>query len=721
VTPKPGFNLSRRILAGVAAGVFIGLFFGERAAILQVVAEAYVRLLQMTVLPYVTISIISGLGSLDLSQARRLGTRVGLVLMLLWVVALTAAFLVAMMFPPHLSASFFSTALLESPEPFDFIGLYIPSNPFDSLARSIVPAVVLFSITVGLALMTVPHKERLIEILDLGSEAIAKVTRFVVTLTPYGVFAIAAVFAGTLEFDTLKRLQVYFVSYIAIASLLSLWVLPGLVAALTPIPFRAVMSRTRDALILAFMTTSLFAVLPLLTQEAKALLRDYAKSDRRDEAIPDVVVPASFNFPHSGKLMALSFVLFAGWFSDTNVPLTSYPQLAGAGLLALFGSVNAAIPFLLGLFRIPSDTFQLFLASGIVNARFGTLVSAMHTLAVALLGACAVSGALRIDGRKLVRFGVITAVMTLVLVGGLRAWLQTAQHTPYDKDQAIASMQMLRNRGPAVVFTAGAAVPALPPVTSSIVDRLRERRTLRVGYFDDSLPYAFINTSGELVGFDIEMAHQLARDLGVGLELVAVSRGVLETGLDPAVCDLVMSGVAVTADRSLRVQFSGSYLDETVAFIVPDHMAPKFAEWSSIQMMGRLRVGVPQAPYFVRKIRDELPDIDIVPVESIEEMFRPRTPPLDAFVATAERGSAYTLLHPEYSVVVPKPRLVKVPLSYIIAGRDQALREIVDSWIDLKRKDGTIDDLFAHWILGQNATPAAPRWSIARDVLHWMR
>jgi hypothetical protein len=36
-----------------------------------------------------------------------------------------------------------------------------------------------------------------------------------------------------------------------------------------------------------------------------------------------------------------------------------------------------------------------------------------------------------------------------------------------------------------------------------------------------------------------------------------------------------------------------------------------------------------------------------------------------------------------------------VPLAYVIAGRDQVLASVVDTWIELKRKDGTIDDLFA--------------------------
>ena len=137
--------------------------------------------------------------------------------------------------------------------------------------------------------------------------------------------------------------------------------------------------------------------------------------------------------------------------------------------------------------------------------------------------------------------------------------------------------------------------------------------------------------------------------------------------------------------------------------------------------MGRLRLGVPRAPYFMRKIRDELHDVDIVPIDRMDDIFAAHHPPIDAAIATAERGSAYTLLHPEYSVAVPKPRPFKVPLAYIIAGRDAEMTSMVNTWIELKRKDGTIDELFAHWILGQDSAPKSPRWSVMRDVLHWVR
>jgi L-cystine uptake protein TcyP (sodium:dicarboxylate symporter family) len=70
-------STTRNILIGLALGVVMGLFLGEKAGVLQLVAEAYLRLLQMTVLPYVTVSLIEGIGSLDGAQARRLFVRVG--------------------------------------------------------------------------------------------------------------------------------------------------------------------------------------------------------------------------------------------------------------------------------------------------------------------------------------------------------------------------------------------------------------------------------------------------------------------------------------------------------------------------------------------------------------------------------------------------------------------------------------------------------------------
>ena len=116
-----------------------------------------------------------------------------------------------------------------------------------------------------------------------------------------------------------------------------------LVAALTPIRARDMLRSTRNSLITAFVAGDLFIVLPALIDASSTLLERHGAA-RSDADLPDVIVPASFNFPHTGKLLSISFVLFAGWFADALVPVADYPQLALSGLVTFFGSLNAAVP-----------------------------------------------------------------------------------------------------------------------------------------------------------------------------------------------------------------------------------------------------------------------------------------------------------------------------------------------------------------------------------------
>ena len=54
------------------------------------------------------------------------------------------------------------------------------------------------------------------------------------------------------------------------------------------------------------------------------------------------------------------------------------------------------------------------------------------------------------------------------------------------------------------------------PAPGGVLAAIYQRQTLRVGV-GDTMPYAFRNDRGQLVGFDVEMAQQLAGDLGVAL------------------------------------------------------------------------------------------------------------------------------------------------------------------------------------------------------------
>jgi Na+/H+-dicarboxylate symporter/ABC-type amino acid transport substrate-binding protein len=714
---------STKILIGLLSGVLVGLFLGEHAAIFNVAADGFVKLLQMTVLPYITLSIVTSLGSLSFAEVRTLGLRGGAVLVGLWCLALLFTFLIPLAFPVLETASFFSTTLLEQRRPFNFVELFIPSNPFYALSNNIVPAVVFFFIFFGVAMIGVERKQVALDVFNIAKEALSKATKFVVSLTPYGVFAIAANTAGTLNVDQIARIQVYLITYTIVALLVALWVLPGLVSALTPFSYKEVLGPTRDALITAFVAADLFIVLPILIQACNELLERHRLVDDRTRALPDVIVPTSFNFPHTGKLLSISFILFAGWFADAAVPVSDYPRLALTGLLTFFGSLNAAVPFLLDLFHIPADTFQLFLATGVINSRFGSLLAAVHTVAVTLLGSAAIVGSLHFNMARIARYLCITAVLTALMIGGLRLVFNHTVAGSFAGQELVYSMRPLMTSGDARLIqpTDLDNNTAAPP--GSLIDTITKRGILRVGVFADRLPFVFTTRDGHLVGFDVEMAELLARDLGVKVEFIQMQEvgARVPRALATAQVDLVMTGFPVTAPRASQILFSEPYLDETLAFVVKDELRQTFSNWAAIRELGDFSVAIPELPYFIGAIKARAPALKLSVLNSMKQIEAGLAKgTFDAVVLPAERGSVLSLLYPKYAVVVPEPGTVKIPLAYPVARHDKDFAAFLNTWIELKRRDGTIDALYGHWILGKQAGKRQPRWSIMRNVLHWV-
>ena len=260
------FSLSTNIMIGLLLGVFAGLFFGEYCRHLQIVGDAFIKLLQMSILPYIVVSIIAGIGGLSFDRAKALARKAGLLLLLFWGVGFFIILVLPLAFPHLDSGSFFSSSLVALPKKVDFVDLYIPANPFKSLSNNVVPAVVLFSLFLGIALMGAKDKEIIIKPLSTLSDALIKVANYVVYLTPIGVFAISASAAGTMTIEQFGRLQVYFITFFVGAVALTFLFLPLMVAAFTPFKYKDVVGVSKDALLTGFTTGNLFIILPVLIQ-----------------------------------------------------------------------------------------------------------------------------------------------------------------------------------------------------------------------------------------------------------------------------------------------------------------------------------------------------------------------------------------------------------------------------------------------------------------------
>lgn len=722
-------GIATQVFIGLGLGILVGVFFGEKVAFLKFGGDIFIALLQMTVIPYVVVALITSIGRLTLAEAAAGALRAGAVLLLLWVIGLAVVLLTPLAFPDWPSAAFFSVSRIEEPPPVDFLRLYVPANIFYALANAVVPAIVVFSIVFGVALIRIEQKQRLVDLLSTVGDTLLVMTGFVARLAPWGVFAITAGAAGTIEIGELARLQVYLVIYVAMALLLSLWVIPGLIAVLTPLSFASVLRAFRGPLVTAFATANVLIVLPVLVADGKKLI---ARADAatpgegsaedleaEDNAI-EILIPAAFPFPNLGLVLSLMFVLFGGWFVGSTVSIADYPTIAGAGLAALFGSTILALPFLFDLLQLPADLFQVFMTVDVIGARFGTLLAGMHLIAIALIGAYALRGRLQVRPLALLRFSAISVLLLFALLIGIRAFYTYVFVAPFTLDQELARMTLLEAPTPHQVYQE--TMPQARAPAANALARIQASERLQVCFRRRDYPSAFFNRDGDLVGFDIEMTHYLARELDAEIAFIGVANSSeAEQLMASADCDLFMSLLPILPDLTERFALTQPVFDGAVGLVVADHRRREFETWAQVMAQPDLRIAINDSRSARRALARFMPGAQplfLADNEAIDELLSADAPAFDVLLMQAEEAAAWTIRYPHFSLVVPRPVRMQ-PLGYVLPRNEPELLAFVDAWLLMARSGGVIDSLYRYWMLGETDVFAPPRWSVARDVLGW--
>lgn len=708
---------SAKIFLGIFLGVATGIFLGELALPLEIAGEIFIRLLQMVVLPYIVVSLVSGLGRLRHEDGKRLFLTGGGVLLLLWVVGLAAVAVMPLAFPNWESASFFSATIAQEKAAAPAWQMYVPSNPFQALARGEVPGVVVFSLLLGAALLPIPGKARFLEDVLVVEKALLRLTGWIMHLAPFGVFAIAAVTAGTLGLEDFQRLQVYVVAQATLSLILVFVILPLVAMALTPLTYGEVFACTRTVLATSFATGNLLVVLPSLGKRLRELFHRNGIFEENILAQSDVLVSSSFNFPNLGKILSLGFVIFAGWFMGMPVSLAQEGQVLFTGIFVLFADTVVALPFLFDRLRLPSDFFSLYMSADVFVGRFTVMAAAMHTAVLSLVGVHVLARQARLNWHRLFFLVALGGGLTMAVLLGVRAFFTTVVDYRYDKGKSFVDMPSFTEPVAARLISSSGRLSSQP---GPALARIEKRKTLRVGFPRDALPYVFVNEQGEVRGFDADMMQTLAREMGVALEWVRLDEQEKTAQLlKGGVIDLVVGGVAVTTDRARELSFSSAVLDETLALVTADHRRHEFSSLPALEKK-RFRLAVLEHVFLASQAKSFFPNAEIGMIESPRAFFRQKDDRFDALLFAAESGAAWTLIYPRYAVVVPEGLKMATPVAYATSQDDAAFGQFLDAWLTLKRKEGLVKNLFDYWFTGKTSQESKPRWSVIRDVLHWV-
>ncbi|NRH27609.1 dicarboxylate/amino acid:cation symporter [Pseudomonas sp. MS19] len=266
--------LWQKIMIGLVLGVITGAIFKQDALIIAPIGTLFLNAIKMLIVPLVFVSLVSGITSMqDTAKLGRISIKTISIYMVTTAFAVSIGLLFGALFTPgeglNMVASGTETAK-EAPSLVSILVGLVPSNPVTAFAEGNVLQIIVFAIAIGVSMNLVGEKAApVVKLFDGLAETFYKLTDLVMSLAPYGVFALIAGVVGSHGAEVLLPLaQVIGVIYLAsIAHVILVYGgLIGLLARLNPARF---FRGIAPALAVAFSTSSSSGTLPVSIECAR--------------------------------------------------------------------------------------------------------------------------------------------------------------------------------------------------------------------------------------------------------------------------------------------------------------------------------------------------------------------------------------------------------------------------------------------------------------------
>ena len=238
---------------------------------------------------------------------------------------------------------------------------------------------------------------------------------------------------------------------------------------------------------------------------------------------------------------------------------------------------------------------------------------------------------------------------------------------------------------------------ALAPAQAGQLDDIAARGVLRVGSTGDYKPFSYLPAGGEFIGMDVELAGELARSLGVRLQVVPTSWPTLMADLGADKFDLALGGVSVTAGRQRQALFSVPYLHDGKT---PITRCENIARFQTLAQIDRpeVRLIVNPGGTNERFARAQAPRAQLtVYPDNVTIFGQIVSGAADLMMTDAIETRLQQRLHPQLCAVHPEAPFDMTDKA-ILLPRDAALKAYVDHWLQQRLDNGDVQKRLERWL-----------------------
>jgi len=231
--------------------------------------------------------------------------------------------------------------------------------------------------------------------------------------------------------------------------------------------------------------------------------------------------------------------------------------------------------------------------------------------------------------------------------------------------------------------------------TTSILEDIQNRDTLKVGTTGDFMPFSYKSklSGNTFQGIDIELAKDLANSLNVRVQFIQTTWPDMMMDLKNNKFDLCMSGVTIKLNRQKSALFSIPLLSSGKAAITRDENADTYTSISTINHKD-VKVIVNPGGTNESFARSHFPQATILVNEDNLSIFQKIVDgKADVMVTDAVETQIQELIHPELEAVNPNEPFNFFQMGYLLPI-DHTFKAYVDQWLNLRLNDGTYEKIY---------------------------
>lgn len=226
---------------------------------------------------------------------------------------------------------------------------------------------------------------------------------------------------------------------------------------------------------------------------------------------------------------------------------------------------------------------------------------------------------------------------------------------------------------------------------------IKEKNVIRIAIAGRDYPPFVIDTSSDFVGFDIDLAYDIAKRMGVKAKLVKMEFDEIIPAIKKGDADIGVATLTITPQRNMDVLFSNPYIVSGQALLVKNSLKNSVFSYRDLNST-QYKIAYEQGTTSEGALKKYMPDSRFFPVDSSDKLYDSIIKgDTDAVIADLSFCSILMAKNKAQNFYFIDEPLTFEPFGIVVSDKNLHLLNWLNNYIQQIQADGAYDEFYRKW------------------------